>query len=73
MLKMYMLTVMTVNEAIKGPTVSALIVTNERRWDIDLIHDIFDQRDVDLILATPPTNNDLRGGTREKKRLAIIR
>lgn len=30
----------TENEAIKGQMVSALMVTDEQRWDIDLIEDI---------------------------------
>ncbi|KAL8113779.1 hypothetical protein AgCh_020904 [Apium graveolens] len=44
--------VTTRNEAIKGKTVSNLMVMGERRWDVDLVRDIFNQRDTSLILAT---------------------
>ena len=62
--------VMTESESIKVQTVSALVVPNERHWDADLIEDIFTERDVNLILATPLSNGNIdnwywRKGKRE--------
>lgn len=48
----------TVNESIKGQMVSALMGTEEKRWDMDLIHDIFEDRDSNLIVATSLSSND---------------
>lgn len=46
---------MTENEAIKNQTVSALMVPGERRWDEDLVKDIFTERDD--ILSIPISDN----------------
>ncbi|XP_074347342.1 putative mitochondrial protein AtMg00310 [Apium graveolens] len=42
---------------IENHTVSALMVPNERKWDEDLVKDVFNQRDANLILATPLSEN----------------
>lgn len=44
---------MTENEFIKNQTVSALMVPGERRWDENLIKDIFIQQDATVILSIP--------------------
>lgn len=43
----------TTNEALKGKTVSSLMTTDQNSWDIDLVHDIFNERDASLILSIP--------------------
>lgn len=48
----------TVNESIKGQMVSALMGTEEKRWDMNLIHDIFEDRDSNLNVATSLSSND---------------
>lgn len=45
--------IITVNEAVQGKTVNSLLVTSESRWDVDLLEDIFEERDVNLILFIP--------------------
>ena len=49
--------IMTGNAAIENHPVSALMIPNERKWDADLVKDVFIQRDADLILATPLSEN----------------
>lgn len=46
------------SEALEGQMVLALMVTNEQRWDIDLIQDLFDSRDANLIMAIPLHSNE---------------
>uniref|UniRef100_A0A803NG08 RNase H type-1 domain-containing protein n=1 Tax=Cannabis sativa TaxID=3483 RepID=A0A803NG08_CANSA len=43
----------TVNQAIVDRTVDSLMVMGERRWDVDLVLDIFNKRDADLIRSMP--------------------
>lgn len=43
----------TRHEAIVGQTVSSLMVTGRMEWDIDLVNDIFEERDANLILSIP--------------------
>lgn len=43
----------TRNAAIINQQVSSLMVTGEKRWDEELIADIFDQRDAEIILNIP--------------------
>lgn len=45
--------VQTHNEALKGIKVSALMNVDHHRWDIDLIRDMFNNRDANLILSIP--------------------
>lgn len=49
-----------------------MMITDERRWDIYLIHDVFKQRDVNFIVATTLSKIYLIFGTVEKK-VVIIR
>lgn len=37
-------------------TVSSLMSTNENSWDIDLVMDMFDTRDIEIILSIPLSN-----------------
>ncbi|KAK1393089.1 hypothetical protein POM88_012145 [Heracleum sosnowskyi] len=53
--------VLTESDVISGQTVSTLMVTNERRWDEDLIKDVFLERDANLILAIPLADNNVDG------------
>lgn len=43
----------TKHEALRGNKVSALMTGNHGSWDIDLVKDIFIERDVNLILSVP--------------------
>lgn len=49
----------TRSEAIEGRKVADLMVTGQVEWDIDLIQDIFEQRDANLILSIPLRPNDV--------------
>ncbi|XP_074327790.1 uncharacterized protein LOC141665702 [Apium graveolens] len=49
--------VSTESTDIEGHTVSMLMAPNERKWDEDLVKHLFTQRDVNLILATPLSDN----------------
>ncbi|XP_074327368.1 uncharacterized protein LOC141665288 [Apium graveolens] len=42
-----------VYEALQGKTVDSLMSLDHPGWDIDLIHDIFEDRDIQLILSIP--------------------
>lgn len=41
----------SVNEALVNQKVSSRMVIGDRRWDTNLIQDLFSDRDVDLILS----------------------
>lgn len=43
----------TKREALNGKKVVSLMMADQSSWDIDLIHDIFNSRDVNLILSIP--------------------
>ncbi|XP_074363041.1 uncharacterized protein LOC141703396 [Apium graveolens] len=43
----------TVHDAIKGQPVSSLMITDQKEWDVELLNDIFEDRDVNLILSIP--------------------
>lgn len=60
--------VITECELIQNQKVSSLMIPDERRWDEDLIKDIFNQRDANIILATPllESNEDCWYWRREK-------
>lgn len=45
------------SEAIMNEKVSSLMVMGESNWDVDLIHDLFDDRDAALILSIPLNNS----------------
>lgn len=49
--------IQTVHSAIQNEKVSSLMVTGENRWDEDLLNDIFEERDINLILSIPLLNN----------------
>ncbi|KAJ8645773.1 hypothetical protein MRB53_007521 [Persea americana] len=44
------------NEDIATAPVSSLMMSDQRRWDYDIVADIFDTRDKDLILQIPLSN-----------------
>ncbi|KAL8092543.1 hypothetical protein AgCh_034709 [Apium graveolens] len=48
----------TRSEAIKGRTISSLMVPGRMEWDVDLINDIFEERDANLILTIPLRHNE---------------
>lgn len=50
----------TRNTAIENQTVSSLMITGEKRWDVELIADVFDQRDAELIVNIP-LNDQVKG------------
>lgn len=50
--------VLTDNAGLMGKPVSSLMVTGEKQWDTDLIHDMFNARDASLILSIPLSNNE---------------
>lgn len=43
--------VVTENAALVNKSISSLMITGERQWDVDLIHDMFEVRDSNLILS----------------------
>lgn len=45
--------IQTRSEAIEGKTVASLMVTDKIEWDIELVNDIFDERDANMILSIP--------------------
>ncbi|WOG87677.1 hypothetical protein DCAR_0206908 [Daucus carota subsp. sativus] len=53
--------VVTESEAIQNQKVSSLMLPDVRRWDEDLVRDIFVPRDANIILATPlsEANSDI--------------
>lgn len=48
----------TSQDALQYRTVDALMVSNQNAWDIDLVKDIFVDRDIQLILAIPLQHSD---------------
>lgn len=50
--------IVTRNEALEGKSVYYLLVTGENRWDIDLLYDMFEVRDVYEILSIPLNNGE---------------
>lgn len=46
------------NEVVKDKMVSSLMIMSEIQWNKDLLNDIFEARDVNLILSIPLRNND---------------
>lgn len=60
--------VQTVHDALRGKTVDSLMNLDQSGWDIDLLHDIFEDRDIQLILSIPlnTTNEDVWYWNREK-------
>lgn len=49
----------TENEAINGQMVSALMIMDDQRWDIDLRKDIFDDSDANLVVVVPLHTNEV--------------
>ncbi|XP_074359589.1 uncharacterized protein LOC141699273 [Apium graveolens] len=49
----------TDHEAIRNRTVDALMITNQIEWDVDLVKDIFSERDAQLILSIPLRPSDM--------------
>ena len=49
--------IQTIHPAIQNAKVSSLMVSGENKWDEDLLEDIFDERDINLILSIPLQNN----------------
>lgn len=45
------------------------MVTGENRWDVDLIHDIFNERGAMLILSIPLNTVDIHGWFLRKEKL----
>lgn len=50
--------VQTLHKALKEKMVASFMITWGNRWDIDLITDIFESKDIDLILSISLQNND---------------
>lgn len=48
----------TDNEAIRNRTVDALMIPGQQAWDIDVIKDVFIERDAQLILSIPLSEAD---------------
>lgn len=48
----------TDHEAIRNKIVDALMCTNQIEWDVDLVKDIFSERDAQLILSIPLRSSD---------------
>lgn len=46
------------NIALEGAIVSSLFVTGDNRWDVDMLYDLFDEREVNLILSIPVNQFD---------------
>lgn len=46
------------NDAISNQKVASLFRLDEKVWDIDLILDVFETRDVELILSIPLSEDD---------------
>ncbi|XP_017217507.1 uncharacterized protein LOC108195085 [Daucus carota subsp. sativus] len=49
--------IQTIHPAIQNAKVSSVMVSGENKWDEDLLEDIFDERDINLILSIPLQNN----------------
>ncbi|XP_074328104.1 uncharacterized protein LOC141666017 [Apium graveolens] len=50
--------VTTANENLSGMTMSSLIIEGESRWNVNMLHSLFDERDVNLILSIPLNRNE---------------
>lgn len=48
----------TVNDALSGTMVSSLLLPEQNQWDIDLLTDMFEERDINLIISTPIRHNE---------------
>lgn len=48
----------TFNETLVNQKVASLLQMGERAWDVDLINDVFNERDVDLIISIPLGGSD---------------
>lgn len=59
------------HEALINQNVSALMVTGEKYWDNDLIHDLFDDRDASLILSIPLNNSNVDNWYWKAEKLGI--
>lgn len=55
---MYNPYVTSMNVALEGITISSLFVTDEDRWDADILNDLFEDREVNLILSIPINRSD---------------
>lgn len=68
--------VTTVSHAVEEKTVSSLMGTDKRDGDVDLIRDIFDERDQQIILRTELEANgvqDIIYWTQEQSGLYTVR
>lgn len=50
--------IVTDNTALEGQKVSTLLETGKNRWDVDLLRDMFEKRDINLILSIPLGRNE---------------
>ncbi|KAL8108548.1 hypothetical protein AgCh_024858 [Apium graveolens] len=63
--------VLSDNASLMNKPVSSLMVTWEREWDVDLIHDMFEAHNVNLILSIPLSNNDVDSRYWKKEKLGF--
>ncbi|KAL8108545.1 hypothetical protein AgCh_024855 [Apium graveolens] len=63
--------VLSDNTSLMNKPVSSLMVTWEREWDVDLIHDMFEAHNVNLILSIPLSNNDVDSRYWKKEKLGF--
>lgn len=57
----------TEHEALTGKTVDSLMIPGQNSWDEDLIHDMFTERDANLIISIPLRISDTDSGIERKR------
>lgn len=57
------------NAALENMSLSSILIHEENRWDVDLLYELFNERDVNLILSIPINQSEYDVWYWEKERL----